>query len=351
MSLSAVARQDNPGLSAPSGFIEWEWALAQARGAVIARWPILRGCSPESEGCDHCYAAAIAARFAGQPGGPFEGLATVDANGVAHWTGRVRFDEKHLLDPLSWKTPRVCFVNPTSDLYHRQVGDELLDRIFAVMALCPQHLFVILTKRPDRMRAWLAGDDLATGSRLRRIIGQALEIDPFRTLEVPAWSELQWPLANVWQGVSVEKPEHARRIQVLCETPAARRIVSFEPLLGHFSFEGRWLYHPDPCVNINLLERMDWIIAGGESGKRARPMHPDWARTLRDEASACEVPFFFKQWGEFVWLDHGTEEGTARWPDGHESRVLGPFDPNCYRVGKATAGRLLDGRTWDEVPA
>jgi len=234
-------------------------------------WNAIRGCTRVSGGCRNCYAENMAARFS-DPGQWGHGLATRKPN---RWTGKVVLDEAALLKPLRWKKPRKIFVTSIGDPFHPDVPDEWLDRLFAVMALCPQHTFQLLTKRPERMWEYLneyqtpiricsATVDLATGD-LR--------------WNNPAGTDDWWPLPNLWLGVSVENQEQAdQRIPHLLDTTAAIRFLSCEPLLGQINFEGRFLNHPDPRVHINWLERLDWVIVGGESGPAARPMHPDWVR-------------------------------------------------------------------------
>lgn len=337
-----------------------------------ATWNPIRGCSRVSEGCRNCYAEKVAYRFRG-PGQPYEGLAT-KVNGHAAWTGEVRFIEKHLLDPLRWKEPRRIFVNSMSDLFHENVPDEWIDRIFAVMALCPQHQFQVLTKRPARMSEYLGracGRIADLVMKMRADRGDRGCVGPLPNLPPGAtW----WPLANVWLGVSVENQAAAdERIPLLLETPAAVRFISAEPLLGPVNLnrievmEGE-VDRSDPenpivsgyCIDamsgeafddeygslstapdgeVPLERGIDWVIVGGESGPGARPMHPDWARSLRDQCQAAGVPFFFKQWGEWGpnWLnDENGKVPDSEWMD---------------RMGKKAAGALLDGREWREFPA
>jgi protein gp37 len=339
-----------------------------------ATWNPIRGCSRVSEGCRNCYAESTAYRFSGA-GQPYEGLAVL-ANGHASWTGKVEFVEKHLLDPLKWKAPRRIFVNSMSDLFHEGVTDEMRDRIFAVMALCPQHTFQVLTKRPERMRAYL---DPACGRIADRIIAlrrQRGDNGCVCPLPHVAPGAAWWPLANVWLGVSVENQAAAdERIPLLLETPAAARFISAEPLLGPVNLEelpsasgiGRHL-----CALSNagvdpgalFATKLDWVICGGESGPGARPMHPDWARSLRDQcAAAADVPFFFKQWGEWAEVDGGPpnrvfDVDRHHAPidrtncvialDGHTPSTERELRDNVKyrwmsRVGKKAAGSLLDG--------
>lgn len=379
-----------------------------------ATWNPIRGCSRVSEGCRHCYAEKIAYRFSGA-GLPYEGLA-MKVNGHASWTGKVAFVEAHLLDPLTdpdmrepviehkdrclktarlkdgkWESvcgcparPRRIFVDSMSDLFHENVSDEWIDRIFAVMALCPQHQFQVLTKRPERMLKYLAGAcgriaDLVV--RMRRECGDKSIVVPLPHI---ALGHVRWPLANVWLGVSVENQAAAdERVPVLLQTPAAVRFISAEPLLERLDLPwlgieiagSRWVERdgaPDSFKQAwaSLMAggpKLDWVIVGGESGPGARPMHPDWGRSLRDQCRGA-VPFFFKQWGEWVPCGHlppnhgipaeSVPPDRVRWvnADGRSAPIgnagdldLGPQNL-VMRVGKKTAGALLDGREWREFP-
>jgi protein gp37 len=317
-------------------------------------WNPIRGCTRVSPGCVNCYAEASAGRFSGA-GQPFHGYAT-KKGGEARWTGKIDLIEDRLTLPLRWKKPARIFVSSTSDLFHESLPDEAIDRIFAVMALAPQHTFQVLTKRADRMREYM---DKACGRladavmRLRKERGCTSAIAPLPHIRLGAqW----WPLPNVWLGVSVEDQQRAdERIPDLLATPAAVRWISAEPLLGPVDLtmldatvgekdqaESSGLIFLDALTGVhrdaedsiegiygNPDPKIDWVITGGESGPNARPMHPDWARSLRDQCAAAGVPFFFKQWGEW-----GPDTG-----------------PHVYRLGKKQAGRLLDGREWSEFPA
>jgi protein gp37 len=335
-------------------------------------WNPIRGCSRVSEGCRHCYAETVANRFC-RPGSPYDGVVQIDANGkgTGKWNGQIKFVEKHLLDPLRWKKPSRIFVNSMSDLFHENCTDEMRDQIFAVMALCPQHTFQVLTKRPERMLAYLSGH----GNSHRRnipVYNAAVEIcaGDFSRMSQEmgrhrSSGEGWWPLPNVHLGVSVESQATAdERIPLLLQTPAAVRFISAEPLLGPITF--RWAkwdswgpLHPHfetaECIERDgrLIRRitdehdglrmLDWVIVGGESGPGARPMHPDWARSLRDQCKAAGVPFFFKQWGE--WLPPMTD---GAYLDG--SQHLNCSDESV-RVGTKAAGCLLDGVEHHEFPA
>jgi len=334
-----------------------------------ATWNPVTGCTRASEGCDNCYAVVMTKRLEAMGQEKYAGLVNLGKN---HFNGVVRTHEDALLLPLTWKKPRQIFVNSMSDLFHKDVPFEFIDKVFAVMALCPQHVFQVLTKRPDRMAEYLndrlqpgAGETVGADRRsfisaeCYRILEEGGECDPDKDAN---WTEAgshrrmgwAWPLPNVWIGSSVEDQVAAdERIPHLLKCPAAVRFLSCEPLLGPVDLA---LTRSDRVAHVlkssssfpgfastgKKESLIHWVICGGESGHKARPMHPDWARSLRDQCQAARVPFFFKQWGEFAPGD--------QIPPAHS---LDPQRPSgfTYRVGKKAAGRLLDGRTWDEVPS
>lgn len=323
-----------------------------------ATWNALKGCSRVSEGCRNCYAESMAARFsdAGQWG---YGLAT-RKDGQHRWTGVVVLDLPTLEKPLRWRKPRRIFVTSVADPFHPQITDEMLDRLFQVIAACPQHTFQLLTKRPERMRQYFAqfsscgprmGWITRNGERPKSYGGEAELIIP----------DDRWPLPNLWLGVSVEDQAAAdERIPHLLTTPAALRFLSCEPLLGPVNLRQSLFPTPGPCWEGGEIPGIDWVICGGESGPKARPMHPDWARGLRDQCAAAGVPFFFKQWGEWhpaqiMWSEaHGKGEPCVAWPDGTiawgREEDHGGLGCTLARVGKAAAGRLLDGREHLQFP-
>lgn len=328
-----------------------------------ATWNPIRGCSRVSEGCRNCYAERIAARFSG-PGQPYEGLAklvTVTKGELrgnspiapvgteSRWTGEVRFIPELLDQPLRWKRPRKIFVNSMSDLFHEKLKDGWIDQIFAVMALRKHHTFQILTKRPQQMLDYMKialicgvpipGDSDTQIERIssRRtgdsiwLVGKHLHLR-FRN---------SWPLPNVWLGVSVEDQKTAdERIPLLLQTPAAVRWVSYEPALGPVHF-ANWL---------ESSPRLDWIVAGGESGPGARPAHPDWFRAARDQCQSAGVPFFFKQWGEWLPVSHTPAVFTEHENECKTFRGVNVAGVRMLRVGKKRAGHLLDGDAWQEFP-
>lgn len=351
-----------------------------------ATWNPVRGCARVSAGCMNCYAERVAARFSGQ-GQPYEGLVTRTTQGPK-WNGEVRTYTELLDQPLRWTRPRRIFVNSMSDLFHPDVPFKFIADVFAVMSCTTRHTYQILTKRPARMLAffeWLATNNVhATRERLlscwhRRVAEPFLwpdKVDAFRVW--PDWTPAKnnrggydncgpiWPLENVWLGVSVENQATAdERIPLLLETPAAVRWISAEPLLEPVSIFNPITGDLEHSSGDNYNPgSIDWVVAGGESGPGARPTHPDWIRSLRDQCANAHggVPFFFKQWGEWApdncqgpnhwqhlekrwarWTANGfTFEDPDKWPDD---------DNLLFRLGKKNAGRLLDGRTHDEYPA
>jgi protein gp37 len=227
-----------------------------------ATWNPVTGCTKITAGCDNCYASRFSERFRGVPGHPFE-----------HGFDLTLRPER-ILQPISWRRSRMIFVNSMSDLFHKGVPTEFIDRVFDTMEQANWHVFQVLTKRSSLMRDYLH----------QRY-------------------ENKVPPSHIWLGVSVEDNRAKARIRHLVAAPAAIRFLSIEPMIG-------------PVGQIKL-EGIHWVIAGGESGPGARPMHPDWARSVRDQCAAQGVAFFFKQWGG---------------------------------IRPKTGGRELDGRQWSELP-
>ncbi len=260
-----------------------------------ATWNPVTGCTPVSAGCEHCYAGRYARRGIGDFRASRKPIPGGSAN-ITRSFSEVHCHPDRLELPMHWRKPRRIFVCSIGDLFHEQVPDGFINGVIGTIATATQHIFQILTKRPRRM------------------------LEFFRHLEF-AFPH-QKPLPNLWLGVTAENQDMAdERIPILEETPAALRFVSFEPLLGQ-------IYLRD----LRTL-KIDWVIAGGENGPGARPCHPDWVRSLRDQAISAGVAFHFKGWGEYA-------------PD--LERYCGIDAPK--RVGKKAAGRLLDGREWLEFP-
>ena len=298
-----------------------------------ATWGITRGCKIVSEGCRNCYAMRFAHRFPKV----YPGLTVASPSGPK-WTGKIQLVPEKLDQPLRWKKPRRIFVNSMSDLFHDDVPDIYIAAAFAVMAATPRHTYQILTKRPERMRIWV--QLYSTAYEFWAIGAGAVGLDT----NLPRGT---WPLPNVWLGTSVEDQKSAdERIPQLLSTPAAVRWISAEPLLGPVDL--RCLapvddWHTDALDTPDTLMKLDWVVVGGESGPRARPMNPHWARSIRDQCQDAGTAFHFKQWGEWVPDNPGPHTFSI-------SEGLGDGDTVAFRVGKKAAGRVLDGRTWDEYP-
>ena len=338
-----------------------------------ATWNPVTGCSVVSPGCTNCYAMKLAGTRL-QHHASRAGLTRPTKAGPV-WTGEVRLNEDWLTQPLKWRRPRRIFVCAHGDLFHESVPDELIDRVFAVMALAPQHSFQVLTKRADRMREYLTRPAVEVRAGLEAlglVMQSALGVGPkklgdgvkIRGSDINPGALVAWPLPNVWLGVSVEDQARAdERIPHLLATPAAVRFLSCEPLLGPVEIRqfmwpvcksmpatfrtwaeaeaaGQLTYTRQALVAADSTF-LDWIIAGGESGPGARPMHPDWVRSLRDQGAAAGVPFFFKHWGGWFPSDEPVL-GAKGW------RIVG--GQGFSNVGKKAAGRRLDGTAHDALP-
>lgn len=342
-----------------------------------ATWNPVTGCAKVSAGCKHCYAERNWGRLSANPKTVYYGREFTD----------VQCHPERLDQPLRWQKPRMIFVNSMSDLFHESVPDEFIDQVFAVMALAEQHTFQVLTKRPERMLEYVNRYmDSATplsafaewASDMANIFG-GYDTDS----KYDEFVSCGWPLPNVWLGVTVENQEAADgRIPLLLQTPAAVRWVSVEPMLGVVDLVKAGAMGCD-CPSDNCMRelriarctgncafyktsidkrRISWCVAGGESGKNARPMHPDWVRSLRDQCDAAGVPFLFKQWGEWsqvrpVCVAHPCFNEKGRFAEywRMNSTWFYTDSPNGLNLtmhfcGRKTAGRLLDGRTWDDYP-
>jgi protein gp37 len=324
-----------------------------------ATWNYIVGCSKVSPGCKFCYFMELhTRRHEAWKAGRWP-----DAPQQYHfpWTTIQKFAAR--LDvPLRWKRPRKIFVNSLSDLFHDEVSEETIAEMFGVMAMCQRHTFQILTKRPERMERVVKWLDV------NRCMGAAIRVigsDAFKYVCKSRDTSHCWPLPNVWLGVSVESQQYAvERIPHLLRTPAAKRFLSCEPLLGPLFIDdlvcvegpgSEWHFSCLECdvdVRDDLAFRgatIDWVIAGGESGKGARPMHPDWVRSLRNQCEAADVHFFFKQWGEWSPTLNAKRAGkrvlstVSRLGDGRDNAVM-------ERVGKKRAGALLDGKEHRGIP-
>lgn len=278
-------------------------------------WNPIAGCNDKSPGCKNCYARTMTGRLEAMGSAKYAGL-TVLQGSHRVWTGKIAFDEKALLAPLRRKKPTRYFVNSMSDLFHHNVTDEMVDRIFAVMALCPQHTFLILTKRPDRMREYFR-QGAARRLRTLDLIVRIRESDEFH--DKTNFTGLMNILPNVWLGTSTENQDTADdRIQYLLETPAAIRFISAEPLIGEigmFAFLRGKLRDEGLMALGTKLPGLDWVIVGGESGPGARPFHVEWARKIVKECQDAGVPVFVKQMGVDVRTT-GVAGPGQHWPAG-----------------------------------
>lgn len=259
---------------------------------------------------------------------------------------QVTLHSERLDAPLHRRKPARIGVAFMGDIFHDSVPTGFIEDVFAVMALAPQHTFLLLTKRPKRAHRFLA--ELCYPSRRQRVRDRMQYPDWLPRGKLFPRDSAAWPLPNVWLGVSVEdQMTFQQRWGILRKVPAAKRLISFEPLLGPIDTQSEF------WEDLGEFVWPDWCIVGGESGSSARPLHPDWVRSVRDQCQAAGVPFYFKQWGE--WLpsldipsSHADTYCSKRRGSKHESEVVG--DELMIRVGKKAAGRLLDGREWLEMP-
>lgn len=276
--------------------IEWTWVP----GYQGETWNPVVGCSIVSPGCTNCYAMTFAGRrLDGNKAAPHYLGTTQPSKAGPVWSGKVALATHKLAEPLKAKKPRCYFVNSMGDLFHESVPDAWIDQVFAVMGRAKQHIFIVLTKRSNRMQQYM--------NELKRS-GRWLDwkwSDTGTHIWDAAVAQFDRVFESIWLGVSAERQQEAdERIPHLLGTPAAVRLVSIEPMLGPVSLNR--IHVPDYGY-LNALDdgyftdgrpprrRLDWVIVGGESGANARPMHPCWARQIRDQCAAAGVPFFMKQ--------------------------------------------------------
>lgn len=331
-------------------------------------WNPVIGCTACSPACDNCYAERLhKQRYIAQRRQRDKGLLAGKTMPPCYSMpfSAVRFLPERQAQPLRWKTPQRIFVCNMGDLFHEDVPFWAIDRIFAAMSLSRQHTYYLLTKRPERMLEYMTRENFR-----KRIYDAGACNFPF-------------PLPNVWLGTTVwDQASADRAVPILLSTPAAKRFVSVEPMLGpvdlvsagaiappdkpffevgtalctdplcgrsetHYprEFGCRWGLEPKG------LPGLDWVICGGETGPGARSMHPAWARSLRDQCVAAGGPFFFKQWGEWAPPAPGSDlEYEAAMARGAKDLHVFPDAGFTERLGSRRAGRELDGRTWEEVP-
>ncbi len=281
-------------------------------------WNPVTGCAKVSAGCKNCYAERDWCRLSANPKTVYFGRKFTD----------VMCHPERLLTPFFWKKPAKVFVNSMSDLFHEDASDRFILDVFGTMATLQQHTFQILTKRPERMKKFL----------------DSISETFFKNM----------PLPNVWLGVSVEDQKTAdERIPLLLDTPAAVRWVSVEPLLSKIfispflvsKFTQKGYLNGNAFIMSHNSNKLDWVVVGGESGSKARPMHPYWVRSIRDQCKDAGVPFLFKQWGSYAPIS--TTTGAQILPFGQYNTSTG-F--GFKKVNKKAAGRLLDGVLHDEYP-
>lgn len=326
-------------------------------------WNPITGCSKVSPGCKNCYALRMSHRLAHNPTtkGKYAGTTRKTAGGQVQWTGKVNWHYKELEVPYNTEKPTTFFVCSMSDLFHEDVPFYFIDQVFLKMAESAQHTFQILTKRPERMAEYLKlfEEEPHPHFDYKMMYRQATD-DHFGNEDL-ILNKDNWPLPNVWLGTSVEDQQQAdERIPHLLQCPAAVRFLSCEPLLGPVELgllgttPKEWGYGYSAIYN-----HLNWVIAGGESGPGARPMHPDWVRSLRDQCVAADVPFFFKQWGAWGMPTHfkngksfRKELETSLDCSGINGNKAHTFKDGIVmeRCGKKKAGNLLDGRTWQQTP-
>lgn len=323
--------------------IEW---VKNRDGSQGLTWNPVTGCTKISPGCQNCYAERVSKRLRGRCGYPAED------------PFRVTLHPERLEEPLRWRKPSMIFVCSMGDLFHEDVPRWIRFEVMDIILQAKQHIFLILTKRPANMKDFFEWYYTKAG----------------RTTET---------IKNLWLGITAENQEMADlRIPILLQIPAVVRFVSVEPMLGPVDLtavrlpdhlQPDWAYGMPYGITFDALQpneshiydsenHLDWVICGGETGPDARPMHPDWVRSLRDQCQSADVPFFFKSWGEWVcrpWSsDNGRKrelclgmDGTSVYAQvGHMMGFRKPGEALMVRVGKKAAGRLLDGRTWEEMP-
>lgn len=353
-------------------------------------WNPTTGCDRVSPGCDHCYALTMAKRLKGMGHRKYQR----DGNERTSGPGFAATHHSEVVgDPFKWKRPQRIFVNSMSDLFHDDIPDQFIAAVWATMKRNPRHTFIVLTKRHGRMRSLLSSEEF------RESVFTRCGVGPDSKVAYPQYCE--WPVPNVHLVVSVENQFWAEaRIRALLDTPAAVRGISVEPMLSGITLYQHWL-HPvmragaDPAVGRRIGEAngvgfIDWVICGGESGHGARAMNPRWARSLRDQCIAANVPFFFKQHGnwepapwklqrlpdEFTldykrrseelcathaftgglyqddegnWVENFMKLGHAPWSAERDSEAP-PCTEGMRRVAKKAAVAELDGQVWNQFP-
>lgn len=286
-------------------------------------WNPTTGCDRVSPGCANCYAMSSAPRLQAMAKGLGRGPeAPYMRDGDPKTSGPgfgLMLHPSRLEVPLRWKKPRRIFVNSMSDLFHEGVPDEFIDQVMAVAALAPQHQFLILTKRPERMRTYMERREDAYGRHPALV--RVVDLPPKYKVAPQEMGVTEWPLPNVWLGTSVENARWRTRIDELRQTPAAIRFLSCEPLLGPLASRAEVYLVDDEKDSIDRvpdalnLGGIDWVIIGGESGAKARPMNEDWVRDIIAACRAQGVKPFVKQMGSVWAREHLGRESHAGYPE------------------------------------
>lgn len=329
-------------------------------GFIPETWNPIIGCSKVSPGCDNCYAEKMAIRLAHMPGN-IEYSHVIRSN-PSKWNGKTAMVENALFKPQLWKKPRMIFVCSMGDLFHESVPFEWIERVYDMMYSNKQHIFIVLTKRPERAYQfwqWL----------LNKVAGVSIQ-------DVCSTSK-----DNIWMGVTAENQEQAnKRISILLQIPASKRYVSIEPMLGPIDFydiniNGEFYHALKGFGDISGGDfgkfngpKLDWVICGGESGPHARPMHPEWVKSVRDQCKDAGTPFFFKQWGEWsprTWGLVQEDHKCEKWPclkvalNGKTGRsgnaddlTLDEYSNGNFmqKVGRNKAGNILDFKQYHQWP-
>ena len=326
--------------------IEW---CTNPDGTKGETWNPITGCTQISEGCQNCYAKRMANRLKGRCG--------YDADNPFN----VTLHPERLDEPLRWKKPRRIFVCSMGDLFHPEVRSDFIEVMFGIMSFLPQHTFLVLTKRPWQAEAFFRNRTLA---QCRQQIYWYFDDGVGPTEEEVESSCGAWPLPNVWIGVTCETQARAdERIPILLQIPAAVRYVSVEPMLGPIKLEHyfpeydyrptyeyfRIAYGLDSNKPVIVRSGLDWVICGGETGPGARPMHPDWVRSLRDQCQAVGIPFFFKSWGDWCFVKQMSRDTYAMVDKANNLAGHGDYE-KPWKVGKKRAGCLLDGQEYSKYP-
>lgn len=314
-------------------------------------WNPIVGCNKISLGCDNCYAEKMALRQVyihqkRECGLNDTCLSYTVATNETGWSGKTSFNNSQLVKPLRWKKPRMIFVCSMGDLFHKSVPFAWIDQVFDIMAQTPRHTYQILTKRPDRMKQYFEHKN----ELLKDLGGYS-------------------PPPFIWLGVTAENQEQAnKRVPVLLQIPASIHFVSIEPMLsniflddwmiptckkcngsGSLPISGGGIACPDCLNTVNgqgwLNSQIDWVICGGESGHKARPIHPYWVESIKHQCKVTKTPFFFKQWG--AWIHKEQISDFDKIKDNFKNHVV--ID-NFHKLGKKKAGRLLDSKEHNEMP-